>query len=256
MLEIAGIGITFGGLKALNDISFTVEPGQVLSIIGPNGAGKTTLFNIITGFLKPSTGRVAYEGRDITGLASNRIARRGIVRTFQKTEVFPELSVLACVRIGFLCHRPFSVLDVVLRWRKTADFTAETTRGAHQLLEFVGLADKSDSKASGLSYGEQRLLEVAVGLAAEPRLILLDEPASGMNIEESERMIALIGRLRERGMTVLLVEHNMSVVMGISDRIVVLNYGQKIADGGPDQIADDDEVISAYLGQGWKDAAA
>jgi branched-chain amino acid transport system ATP-binding protein len=256
MLEVSGIGISFGGLAALKDISFSVEPGQVLSVIGPNGAGKTTLFNIVTGFLKPTTGHVAYEGRKITGLPPNRIARGGIVRTFQKTEVFPELTVAACVRAGFLCHQPFSVWDVMLRWRKTSDFTVRSTREAGELLDFVGLADKADSLAAGLSYGEQRLLEVAVGLAAQPRLILLDEPASGMNIEESERMIELISRLRKRGLTVVLVEHNMSVVMGISDRIVVLNYGQKIADGDPDQIADDPEVISAYLGQGWKDAAA
>jgi len=256
VLEISGIGVTFGGLAALEDVRFAVEPGKVLSVIGPNGAGKTTLFNVITGFLKPTTGTISYEGRDISGLAPNRIARAGIVRTFQKTEVFPELPVLDCVRTGFLCHRQFSVWDVLLRWRGTQEFRDASTRETAEILDFVGLSEKSESLAQALSYGEQRLLEVAVGLAAKPRLILLDEPASGMNAEEAERMIALIDKLRGRGMTVLLVEHNMNVVMGISDRVVVLNYGKQIADGRPEDISRNPEVISAYLGQGWKDAAA
>ena len=256
MLDVSGIGMNFGGLAALSDISFKVDAGRIVSIIGPNGAGKTTLFSIITGFRKPSQGTVAYQGVDITGKAPNRIARAGVVRTFQKTEVFPELSVEECVKTGFLCHNYFSVVEILTFRPRARQFEHDCARKTEEILEFVGIADKAKSIAGNLSYGEQRLLEIAVGLAASPELILLDEPASGMNAEEAERIMDFVGKLRETGTTILLVEHNMKVVMGISDEVVVLNHGQMIARGSPEEISDNPDVISAYLGEGWKDAGS
>ena len=254
MLEISDITIKFGGLTALSNVSFRVEAGRIVSVIGPNGAGKTTLFNIISGFIKPSDGKVAYKDIDITGKAPNRIARAGLVRTFQKTEVFPELSVVECVKTGFLCHNYFSISSILFGRRKVQEFERECARKTTEILEFIGLSAKADNVAGNLSYGEQRLLEIAVGLAASPELILLDEPASGMNADEAERIMDFIGRLRHTGTTVLLVEHNMQVVMGISDEVIVLNHGQMIARGTPDELSDNPGVISAYLGEGWKDA--
>lgn len=254
MLEIDNIGIAFGGLQALRDVSIRIEAGRISSIIGPNGAGKTTLFNIITGTLRPGSGRVIYEGRDITGLKPSRIAGLGIVRTYQKTEVFPGLSVRDCVRTGFLCNRSFTPWNVLFGRREIERFDRHRSAETELILNFVGLRHRADTLASQLSYGEQRLLEVAVGLAAAPRLMLLDEPASGMNVEEAERMMALIRRLQDRGITVVLVEHNMRVVMGISDHVVVLNYGRAIAEGRPEEVSENAEVISAYLGSGWKRA--
>ena len=254
MLEVSGIAMNFGGLAALSDISFKVDARRIVSLIGPNGAGKTTLFNIITGFLKPSRGTVAYRGVDITGKAPNRIARAGVVRTFQKTEVFPELSVEECVKTGFLCHNYFSVAEILTFRRRAREFEHDCARRTSEILEFVGIADKADSLAGNLSYGEKRLLEIAVGLAASPELILLDEPASGMNAEEAGRIMDFIGKLRDSGTTILLVEHNMQVVMGISDEVIVLNHGLTIARGTPEEISDNPDVISAYLGEGWNDA--
>jgi len=256
MLEISDITVNFGGLAALSNVSFRVDAGRIVSVIGPNGAGKTTLFNIITGFIKPSGGRVAFHDADITGKAPNRIARAGLVRTFQKTEVFPELTVGECVRTGFLCHNYFSVAQILFNRQRIRAFELECAAKTSEILDFIGLAGKQDAVAGELSYGEQRLLEIAVGLAAKPNLILLDEPASGMNSEEAERIIDLIERLRSLGTTVLLVEHNMRVVMGISDEVIVLNHGQMIAQGPPQAISDNPEVITAYLGEGWNDAGA
>ena len=256
MLDISNVGVTFGGLAALSEVSFTVGDNEVASIIGPNGAGKTTLFNVITGYRQPTRGSVTFAGAALSGLAPNAVARRGVVRTFQKTEVFPGLTLKECVRMGSLCHQHFSVWETIARGRRLREFEAAANARALELLDFVGLAGKQSQLAGALSYGEQRLLEVAVGLAAEPRLLLLDEPASGMNPEEAERMGRLIAKLRGSSMSVLLVEHNMALVMDISDRIIVLHHGEKIAEGRPDDIAADRRVVEAYLGSGWNDAQA
>jgi branched-chain amino acid transport system ATP-binding protein len=256
VLEVDAVGVRFGGLAALHDVSFAVGSGEIVSVIGPNGAGKTTLFHVVTGYRRPSAGEVRYKGERITGLAPNAIARRGIVRTFQKTEVFPQLGLVECVRLGALCRRHFGVIDVLLRPAAGALFAADATKRARELLDFVGLAAKAESKARALSYGEQRLLEIAVGLAATPEILLLDEPASGMNPEESDRMEAIIRRIRDLGVAVVLIEHNMRLVMSVSDRIVVLHHGERIAEGTPDAVAGNRAVVEAYLGRGWADAAA
>lgn len=254
MLNVQNVGVSFGGLAALNDVSFRVGKNEVASVIGPNGAGKTTLFNVITGFRKPTTGRVSFLDQSVTGLVPNAIARLGVVRTFQKTEVFPGLTLQECVRMGTLCHRHFSVWAVIRRGSRMRDFERRAIARARELLDFVGLAGKESQLARALSYGEQRLLEVAVCLAADPQLLLLDEPASGMNPDEAERMGRLIERLRENSMSVLLVEHNMALVMDISDRVIVLHHGAKIAEGTPEQVVSDRTVVEAYLGLGWTNA--
>jgi branched-chain amino acid transport system ATP-binding protein len=251
LLEVDSISVSFGGLAAVKGVSFRVPEAAVVSLIGPNGAGKTTLFNAISGFRKPTSGEIRFGGARITGVPPYKIAHRGLVRTFQKTEVFPELSVAECVRIGLLNRFSPSLGEVLLGARRVAAFVAEVPATVARILEQVGLSRKSGNAARELSYGEQRLLEVAVGLAAEPRLLLLDEPASGLNGEEAARLSALILDLQRAGISVLLVEHNMDVVMGVSDTIVVLHHGEKIAEGTPQEIGSDRAVIAAYLGQDW-----
>jgi branched-chain amino acid transport system ATP-binding protein len=251
LLEVDNVSVRFGGLSAVRDVSFAVPAAGVVSLIGPNGAGKTTLFNAISGFRRPTSGRVRFEDADITGMPPARVAHRGLVRTFQKTEVFPELSVAECVRIGLLNGFSPSLGEVLLGTRRVAAFTRTVPDRVAAILERIGLSRKAGNAARELSYGEQRLLEVAVGLAAEPRLLLLDEPASGLNGEEAARLSALILDLRRAGISVLLVEHNMEVVMGVSDTIVVLHHGEKIAEGTPQQVGSDPAVVAAYLGQDW-----
>jgi len=231
LLEGRGLTVRFGGLTALKSVDLTVGAGEVLSVIGPNGAGKTTLFNVITGRVRPTTGSVLLRGEAIERLAPFRIAQRGVVRTFQKTEVFGGLSLLDGVAAGALAHDD-----------------PDPGARAREALSTVGLQNKAELTALQLSYGDQRLLELAQALAAQPAVLLLDEPASGMNHQECTHIMRLIGELRARGLAIVLVEHNMHVVMNISDRVVVINYGEKIAEGRPEAVRADRRVIEAYLG--------
>lgn len=231
LLEARDISVRFGGLMALKGVNLAVGAGEVLSVIGPNGAGKTTLFNVLTGRVKPTTGNVALRGRSIEQLPAFRIAQLGVVRTFQKTEVFGPLSLIDGVAAGALAHDD-----------------PDPSARAREALDIVGLLGKAQLAAHQLSYGDQRLLELAQALAARPTVLLLDEPASGMNHQESAHIVRLIGELRQQGLAIILVEHNMPVVMTISDRVVVINYGEKIAEGRPEEVRANRQVIEAYLG--------
>jgi len=250
MLEVREVAVRFGGVSALGGVSFAVAPGTVTSLIGPNGAGKTTAFNVITGFQRPSAGRVSHEGVAITGWRPHRIAERGVVRTFQKTSVFPGLTVMDNVLTGLHLRGRVGVAAVLLARRRVRDEEQRLRQEAERVIEFVGLGRRRDELASVLSYGDQRLLELAVALGAQPRLLLLDEPASGMTASEKLAVAALIQRIRQQGVTVFLVEHDMRLVMQISDCVLVLNYGRLIANGSADEVQRNPDVIRAYLGAG------
>jgi len=248
MLAVQDLAVTFGGVTALESVSFEVRPGSITSVIGPNGAGKTTAFNAITGYLRPTAGRITYDGVGLTGLRPSSIARRGIVRTFQKTSVFPALSVEDNVLTGLHLRGTAGFLAVLAGRRRLAAEERALTAEAADIIEFVGLAHRRHEPASALPYGEQRLVELGVALAARPRLLLLDEPGAGMTGSEKLVVSGLIRRVREQGVTVLLVEHDMRMVMGISDTVIVLNGGRVIAEGAPAAIQAHPEVIRAYLG--------
>ena len=247
MLEIDNIGVSFGGVHALRAVTFTVEANHITSVVGPNGAGKTTLFNIVTGFQKPDAGKVAFDGHDVLGRRPSRIASAGLVRTFQKTEVFSGLSVERAVEIGTLCGRDFPIWQTI--WpdniRRVREISAGETAA---ILLTCGLSHLAGKNCAALSYGEQRILEIALALAARPRLLMLDEPASGLNPTEARLLGDLITRIRADGIGIVLIEHNMKLVMRISDRIVVLHHGEKIAEGDPSSVASNQRVIDAYLG--------
>ena len=248
MLTVQDLAVRFGGVTALEHVSFEVRPGSITSVIGPNGAGKTTAFNAITGYLRPTAGRITYDGVGLTGLRPSSIARRGIVRTFQKTSVFPALSVEDNVLTGLHLRGTAGFLAVLAGRRRLAAEERALTAEAADIIEFVGLAHRRHEPASALPYGEQRLVELGVALAARPRLLLLDEPGAGMTGSEKLVVSGLIRRVREQGVTVLLVEHDMRMVMGISDTVIVLNGGRVIAEGAPAAIQAHPEVIRAYLG--------
>jgi branched-chain amino acid transport system ATP-binding protein len=248
MLVVEDLRVEFGGVIALAGISFSVQRGTITSLIGPNGAGKTTAFNAITGYLRPTHGRVAWDGAPLGGRRPCDIARRGVVRTFQRTSVFPALSVFDNVRTGLHLRGAAGFWSVLAGTSRVRAEEARMAAAADEVLAFVGLAHRRGERADALPYGEQRLVELAVAVAARPQLLLLDEPAAGMTGAEKERLVALIRKIRERDVTVLVVEHDMRLVMGLSETVIVLNHGRVIAEGVPAEIRAHPEVIRAYLG--------
>jgi branched-chain amino acid transport system ATP-binding protein len=256
LLEVKGLGMDFGGLRAVDDVSLSICAGEIVALIGPNGAGKTTFFNCVTGLYRPTRGAIHLTpphgaGRRIDGLRPHRITPLGMARTFQNIRLFPNMTVLENVMLGRHCRTRSSILGAILRGPGTRKQELDTVTRSYGLLESVGLQAVANEQAKNLPYGAQRRLEIARALATEPFLLLLDEPAAGMNPQETRELDELIVRLRDRmGLAVLLIEHDMPLVMNISDRIYVMEYGKQIASGTPQQIRHNPQVIEAYLGEG------
>ncbi len=249
-LSISNLSKGFGGLWALRDLNLKVYEGKITSIIGPNGAGKTTLFNCITGFSKPTTGKIEFYGTDITGLPPNRITKIGIARTFQNLRLLKNLTVIENVVVGTHTTRRYGLINALLRDRYYKRQESLAIDDAHGYLNGLGLGDYAKHKASSLPYGLQKRLEIARALATKPKLLLLDEPSAGMNPSETTELMEIIRGLNSKGLTIVLIEHDMNLVMNLSDHVVVLNYGNKIAEGRPEEIKNNPEVVEAYLGKG------
>ena len=251
MLSIQGLNKWFGGLKAVNDLDLNVAPGELVGIIGPNGAGKTTLFNLISGFLRPTSGLIMFNEEDMSGLKPFQRAAKGLIRTFQSsTLIFGNLTVLENIKVGSYLLAKTNLLRTLWGGRGTRERDEVSLKQAHRIMDLTDLRSMSDHLAQNLPHGYRRILGAALALGSEPKLLMMDEPTTGMNAEEVNKMMAIIRRIHENDVTILLVEHNMKVVTQLCERVIVLNFGRKIADGTYDEIRDDPEVIQAYLG-GW-----
>jgi len=248
LLHVADLRLTFGGVKAVDGLTFDVADGDILSVIGPNGAGKTSAFNCITGFYKPTSGRITFAGENVTGMRPSAMAARGMARTFQNLRLFGELTVLDNVRAGMHLVVGQHFYDAILHSPRYHRSEKEATQLAHKWLDFVGTTADRGALARNLPYGEQRRVEIARALARGPRLLLLDEPAAGLNHSEKKQLLELLQRIGELGVAVVLIEHDMGLVMQVSHRVVVLNFGKEIATGTPEQVRRDPAVVEAYLG--------
>ncbi|WP_397539567.1 ABC transporter ATP-binding protein [Rummeliibacillus pycnus] len=256
VLKIQNVSKNFGGISALTDVSFSIKEGEIYGLIGPNGAGKTTMFNLITNIFSPTAGEITFNEENITGIKPHKITEKGICRTYQNIRLFTQMSALENVMVGGHCRSRSGVMRGVFRTKLQRKEEQELKQKAEGLLELVGLKEFKDVLAENLAYGQQRRLEIARALASDPKLLLLDEPAAGMNEKETDSLFDLIKKVQARGITVLIIEHDMPLIMKICDRITVLNFGKKLAEGTPLEIQDNDAVIEAYLGKEEEDDIA